>query len=224
LGKGERAAKKNLKKPSLAFVTYMGFNHDGSFDPTAITETDKEKEAEARSLLHEWWMGRMNPKMGWSPILKPDKAPLDFGMEGYNKYDNTSRSGQAVARCVVQATPERVMAYWCDTRSQINHKGVDVIESAFTVRSGVILFPANVPTISDRESCYREFVAPTKDEDDSYTNVSYTVSDERRPEVNGRVRIDAISCAIIKELPGSDGKASECFRMVKFNPHVSRRY
>jgi hypothetical protein len=126
----------------------------------------------------------------------------------------------AVARCVIQATPERVMAYWTDDRNAGNKEGADMIESTYTIKSGVFLFPVSVPGVSDRESCYREFYTPTKGEDGSYINVSYTVADERRPEVKGRVRIDALSCTVIKELPGSEGKASECFRMFRFNPHV----
>ena len=129
----------------------------------------------------------------------------------------------AVVRCVVQATPERVMAYWNDDRNAGNQAGTDMIESSYTVKAGVILFPVSVPTISDRESCYREFYTPTQDEDNSFINVSYTVSDERRPEVKGRVRVDALSCTTVNVLPGSNGNASECFRMFKFNPHVRQR-
>ena len=130
----------------------------------------------------------------------------------------------AVARCVIQATPERVIAYWNDDRNAGNQAGTDMIESSYTVKAGVILFPVSVPTISDRESCYRDFYTPTQDEDNSYINVSYTVSDERRPEVKGRVRVDALSCTTINVLPGSNGNASECFRMFKFNPHVRQRF
>jgi hypothetical protein len=78
--------KRQKKVPSLAEVTFKGFNHDGAFDPAAITDTDKAKEAEARSLLRAWWTSRADSAMGWLPILKPDKTPLDFGMEGFNKY------------------------------------------------------------------------------------------------------------------------------------------
>jgi hypothetical protein len=99
-----------------------------------------------------------------------------------------------------------------------------MIESTYTIKSGVILFPVSVLTISDRESCYREFYTPSRDEDGSYINVSYTVADERRPEVKGRVRVDALSCTTMKVLPGSNGNATECFRMFKFNPHVRQRH
>ena len=106
------------------------------------------------------------------------------------------------------------MAYFNDDRNAGNQAGTDMIESTYTIKAGVVLFPVSVPTISDRESCYREFYTPTHGEDDSFINVSYTASDERRPEVKGRVRVDALSCTTVNVLPGSNGNASECFRML----------
>jgi hypothetical protein len=87
--------KKKRKRPSIAEVTFKGFNHDGSFDPAAITDIDKEKEAEARSLVSAWWTSRADPAMGWSPLLKPDRSPLDMDVKGVHRYVR-EKPGQAL--------------------------------------------------------------------------------------------------------------------------------
>jgi hypothetical protein len=52
--------------------------------------------------VHDWWMQRMNPKMGWTEMLKEDKSRLDHGMSGYHKY---VRAKQAQRSCPAAAHP-----------------------------------------------------------------------------------------------------------------------
>jgi hypothetical protein len=33
-----------------------------------------------------------------------------------------------------------------------------------------------------------------------------------------QVRIESLACFLVKEAPGTEGKRSECWRMVRFNP------
>ncbi|GMI53207.1 hypothetical protein TeGR_g7560, partial [Tetraparma gracilis] len=68
----------------LAEVTFKGFDHSGEFNTAEHTDMDRAKKKEAEELLHEWWMQRMNPKMGWTEMLKEDESRLDHGMSGYH--------------------------------------------------------------------------------------------------------------------------------------------
>ncbi|GMI32629.1 hypothetical protein TeGR_g3095 [Tetraparma gracilis] len=68
----------------LAEVAFKGFNHNGEYDPSKLTEMDKAKKEEAEKLQHEWWMGRMNPKNKWVEMLKEDESRLDNGISGYH--------------------------------------------------------------------------------------------------------------------------------------------
>ncbi|GMI28795.1 hypothetical protein TeGR_g1842 [Tetraparma gracilis] len=92
---------------SLAEVTFKGFDHHGDFNPAEHTDLDRAKKAEAEGLVEAWWRGGMNPKMGWTELLKKDKSRLDHGMSGYYKYDAETRFGEAMAHCYVDATPKQ---------------------------------------------------------------------------------------------------------------------
>ncbi|GMI55003.1 hypothetical protein TeGR_g1890, partial [Tetraparma gracilis] len=77
------AGKKRKKKP-LSEITFQGFDHNGEYNETEHTDTDRAKKEEAEGLLHDWWMQRMNPKMNWTEMLKEDTSRLDHGMSGYH--------------------------------------------------------------------------------------------------------------------------------------------
>jgi hypothetical protein len=218
-GDKKKKKKKKKKRPSLADVTYLGFDHSGEYDPSEITATDGEKLAEAEALLQHWWGQRMNPKMGWEAMLALDESPLELGVVGVRKYDKATRCGMAVARASIDATPKQVFGLFVDERFQTitNH----VIESSYTTAVELLHLPVDFPTISDRESLYRE--CRTKNaKDRSYLSVGYTITDERQPEVSGRVRVEGLGFVAVKELPGSEGERSEVFRLSRVDPKVSQ--
>jgi hypothetical protein len=171
---------------SLAEVTFKGFDHHGDFNPAEHTDLDRAKKAEAEGLVEAWWRGGMNPKMGWTELLKKDKSRLDHGMSGYYKYDAETRFGEAMAHCYVDATPKQVMGYQADRRSDFGEQ--EILETTYTTNTGLLQLPVSIPTISDRESLYRGTTFKN-DGGNSYVYVGYTIEDERRPAVRGKVRI-----------------------------------
>jgi hypothetical protein len=183
---GRRKVMKE-KGPSLSEVVFKGFDHNGEFDEAEHTDTDLAKKEEVEKLLHDWWMQRMNPKMGWTEMLKEDGSRLDHGMSGYHKYDKESSCGMAMAHGFVNATPKQVAGLYADARSAAL-LSTDSLESSYTAEIAVLQIPIPIPTVSDRETVYRSawFM---NDQDNSYLSVSYTVKDERRPEDGGKVRI-----------------------------------
>jgi hypothetical protein len=134
IGKGKNNKKPKKKRASLAEVAFKGFDHHGKHNPAELIETDKARKAEAEALLLEWWMGRMNPKMGWEELLKEDKSRLDHGVSGYHAYDKESRCGRAIASCTINATPKQVMGLYADDRRTRATPNQDVIETTY-VRS-----------------------------------------------------------------------------------------
>jgi hypothetical protein len=178
---------KNKKKqgPPLSEVAFKGFDHNGEYNLAEHTDTDRAKKEESAKLLHDWWMQRRNPMMGWTEMLKEDKSRLDHSMSGYHTYDHESRCGRAMAHCFVNATPAQVAGLYADAR---NARMVsDILESSYTAEIGVVQIPISIPTISDRESLYRS-VWFRNDQDNSYHYTAYTVEDERRPVEGGKVR------------------------------------
>ncbi|GMI32288.1 hypothetical protein TeGR_g10567, partial [Tetraparma gracilis] len=171
IGKGKNTKKPKKKRAPLTEVAFKGFDYHGKHNPAEVTETDKERKAEAEVLLHEWWMQRMNPKMGFEELLKEDKSRLDHGVSGYH---------------------------------------------AYTSSVGLLNVPIPIPTVSDRESLYRA-VNIKDDAARSFSAVSYTIEDERRPPVSGKVRVDGLFLFVAREAPGSEGERSECFRLSRTN-------
>jgi hypothetical protein len=112
IGKKNKKKKKKKKGPSLSEVTFKGFDHNGDYNTAEHTDLDRAKREEAEKLLHEWWMQRMNPKMGWEEILNEDKSRLSEGVTGFAKYDDVTRCGEGMAHCYVNATPKQVCG-WC---------------------------------------------------------------------------------------------------------------
>jgi hypothetical protein len=116
-----------------------------------------------------------------------------------------------VASCVVDATPAQVFGYFTDRRSSGGRGGAEVIDSTVTTSLEFLPIKIGVMGISDRESLYRT-AKVRNDRTNVYTNVAYSVKDPKKPEVAGKVRVDALSVFIVKPLPGSEGKRSECWR------------
>jgi hypothetical protein len=164
-----------------------GFDHNSEYNPAEHTETDKARKAEAEALTHDWWMQRMNPKMGWTEVLKEDESRLDHGLSGYHTYDHESRCGRAMAHCYVNATPAQVAGCFADRRN--NDLSSEILESSYTTMVGFVEIPIPIPTISDREALYRS-VWFRNDRDHSLVSLSYTVEDERKPVAGGKVRIE----------------------------------
>jgi hypothetical protein len=63
----------------------------------------------------------------------------------------------------------------------------EVLDSTYTAETSLMQIPIPIPTISDRESLYRS-VNVRNEQDRSFTNVAYSVEDERRPVEGGKVR------------------------------------
>jgi hypothetical protein len=163
-----------------------GFDHNGQYNPAEHTETDKARKAEAEALTHDWWMQRMNPKVGWEEMLKEDKSRLDHGMSGYHKYDKESSCGMAMAHCYVSATPKQLAGYYADIRNNASESS-EFLDFAYTSKTVFKAWPVPIPTISDRESLFRS-VWFRNDEDHSYIEVSYTLEDARKQVGKGNVR------------------------------------
>jgi hypothetical protein len=169
----------------LAEVTYSGFDYNKKYDASEHTNTDVAKEEEALKLVHKWWMSRMDPKANWAPI-----DDLDLDVTGISTYDAGERCGKAMAHCTINATPKQVMAYFADRRNSSNLDG-DVLESTYTTSTELLPVPVGIATISDREILYRS-VFVRNDEEESYTNVGYSIEDDRRPIEKGKVRMEQL--------------------------------
>jgi hypothetical protein len=185
IGKNKKKQKK--KRLRLSEVVFKGFDHNGEFNPAEHTDVDRAKKEEAEKVLHDWWMQRMNPKMGWTEMLQEDGSRLDHSMSGYHTYDHESHCGRAMAHCYVNATPAQVAGCYADPRN--NDLSSEVLESSYTTLVGFFEIPIPIPTISDRESLYRS-VWFRNGQDNSIVSLSYTVEDERKPVVGGKVRIE----------------------------------
>ncbi|GMI54672.1 hypothetical protein TeGR_g1117 [Tetraparma gracilis] len=198
---------KNKKQgPPLAEVAFKGFDHNGEFNPAEHTDVDRAKKEEAEKVLRDWWMQRMNPKMGWTEMLKEDKSRLDNGMSSYHKYDDETRCGRAMAHCYVNATPKQAAGYYADIRNNAS-TSTEVLETSYTTMLGCKQLPIPILTISDREVLYRN-VWFRNDQDHSFMSMSYTVED---------VRVESLSCTVFKEAPGTEGEGSEVWRMTSTN-------
>jgi hypothetical protein len=87
----------------------------------------------------------------------------------------------------------------------------------YTTKTGIIIVPIPVPTISDREFLFRSAIFGN-DREHSYIEVGYNVEDERRPVGGGRVRVESLAAFIVKEAAGTEGEGSEVWRAIRFNP------
>jgi hypothetical protein len=81
------------------------------YDASAVTATDRLKTEEAKGLMHDWWMQRMNPNAGWTDMKEQSGEPLGMGVSGVSQYSAARRCGEGVAHCIVNATPEQCMGY-----------------------------------------------------------------------------------------------------------------
>ncbi|GMI20062.1 hypothetical protein TeGR_g14243, partial [Tetraparma gracilis] len=210
---GKKQKKQKKKGPPLSEVTFNGFDHNGEYNTAEHTDVDRAKKEEAEKLLHHWWMQRMNPKMKWTEMLKEDKSRLDHGISAYGRYDHEAHCGDAVVHTYINATPHQVMGYFAD-RSKSAIISVDALDETYTADTSILQIPIPIPTVSDRESLYRS-VKFRNDEERSYTTVSYTVEDERKPVVKGKVRIESLASIVVKEAPGTEGEGSEVWRMAR---------
>ncbi|GMI54410.1 hypothetical protein TeGR_g4367 [Tetraparma gracilis] len=122
----------------IAEATFKGFDHHGRYDSGEHTDTDRAKKEEAEKLLHDWWMQRMNPKMGWTEMFKEDGSRLDHGLSGYH-------------------------AYFAD-RGRTKALAAEVLDSTYTAETRLMQIPIPIPTISDRESLYRSVNGDIGDE------------------------------------------------------------
>ena len=151
IGKNKKKQKK--KRLRLSEVVFKGFDHNGEFNPAEHTDVDRARKEEAEKLLHEWWMQRMNPKMGWTEMLKEDGSRLDHGMSGYHAYEAETRRGRAMAHGYVNATPAQVAGWYADSRSSVGSS--EVLERSYTAKTELFQIPIPIPTISDRESLFK---------------------------------------------------------------------
>jgi hypothetical protein len=195
-------------------VVYKGFDHNGEYDEGEHTDMDRAKKTEAEQLVHDWWMQRMNPKMGWEELLKEDKSRLDHGVSAFHVYDQATRIGKGMAHCFVNATPKQVFGWAADRRTRSSN--IEYLNPTYTTSTGVLQIPIPVPLIDDRESVYRS-VKFRNDQDNSYAQVDYTVEVAERPVEGGKVRIEALACIVVKEAPGSEGEKSECWRVSQYD-------
>jgi hypothetical protein len=187
-GKKFVASKKKKTKnklPPLTEVAFKGFDHNGEYNTAEHTDEDRARKVEVEKLLHDWWMQRMNPKMGWTEMLKEDKSRLDSGVTTYHKYDKETRHGEAMAHCYVNATPKQVAGVSADQR-EASSLSTEILDVSYTTEVGLLQIPIPIPTLSDREALYRNAWF-RNEQDNSYTKAVYTTEDERRPEEGGKV-------------------------------------
>ncbi|GMI25561.1 hypothetical protein TeGR_g10462 [Tetraparma gracilis] len=163
IGKNKKN-KKNKKKegPSLSEVTFKGFDHNGKFNPAEHTDLDRAKKEEAEKLLHEWWMQRMNPKMGWTELLKEDMSRLDHGMSGYHAYDKEARNGRAMAHCYeAPGTEGEKSECWRMTLSDFKfQKGLGFINSMAATKAGEYITDPLMSTKLKVELLVKEYKPP----------------------------------------------------------------
>jgi hypothetical protein len=120
-----------------------------------------------------------------------------------------------VVHTYINAMPHQVMGYFAD-RSKAMVVAAETLDVTYTVDTALLQIPIPIPTVSDRESLYRS-VKFRNDEERSYTTVFYTVEDERKPVVKGKVRIESLAATVVKEAPGTEGEKSEVWRMSRTN-------
>ncbi|GMI34086.1 hypothetical protein TeGR_g2229 [Tetraparma gracilis] len=215
---GKKKKQKKKKGPSLAEVTYKGFDYDKTYNEAEHTDTDKARKAEAEKLGWEWWSQRYNPKYKFKPILGKGGAPLELNVQGFHTYDDEAHIGMGIGHCIVNAPPKQVFAFYNDRRQAGTLDGIEVLESTPTASTEFIHVPIEVRTISDREALYRAVNMREKGADgyDYFTSLGYSIdNDELKPVTKGRVRMENLYCFVVREAPGSEGKASECLRMLR---------
>ncbi|GMI41246.1 hypothetical protein TeGR_g3202 [Tetraparma gracilis] len=144
IGKKNKKKKKKKKGPSLSEVTFKGFDHNGDYNTAEHTDLDRAKREEAEKLLHEWWMQRMNPKMGWEEILNEDKSRLSEGVTGFAKYDDVSRCGEGMAHCYVNATPKQVCGWYANNLRTDKSESYERLEQTYTTSVNIMQIPIPV--------------------------------------------------------------------------------
>jgi hypothetical protein len=149
--------KKKKKGPSLAAVTLMGFDHNGQYDESEHTETDAAKMAEATKMMNDWWVQRMNPRFGFSPVLGEGSAPLELNVQCLYALDEASGRGRGIGHCIIDATPAQTMGFYADRRNK-THVGAEVIDSTYTTSLELL-------QLADKEVLYRSVFKRTKGED-----------------------------------------------------------
>jgi hypothetical protein len=146
-------------------------------------------------------MGRMNPKMGWKEILNEDESRMSKGVTSFVKYDHEARCGKGMAHCFVNATPRQICGWYAHDLTKA-YDGFERVDATYTTSLNVTQIPIPLPTISPREALtrsawFRNEAAPKSIHPDrewagepgrSFTIVSYSVEDERRPAEAGKVR------------------------------------
>jgi hypothetical protein len=140
--------------PPLSEVAFKGFDHHGQYSEAEHTDMDRAKKEEAEKLLNDWWMRRMNPRMGWEQLLKEDKSRLDNGLSVYHAYDDETRCGRAIAHCYVNATPAQVMGVYVDRRTAASTSS-EVVDLSYTTATTLSQVPIPIPAVSNRDALYR---------------------------------------------------------------------
>ncbi|GMI30069.1 hypothetical protein TeGR_g6473 [Tetraparma gracilis] len=153
IGKKNKKKKKKKKGPSLSEVTFKGFDHNGDYNTAEHTDLDRAKREEAEKLLHDWWMQRMNPKMGWEEILNEDKSRLSEGVTGFAKYDDVSRCGEGMAHCYVNATPKQVCGWYANNLLTDKSESYERLEQTYTTSVNIMQIP-----IPEEEAGWKESV------------------------------------------------------------------
>jgi hypothetical protein len=106
---GKKKKQKKKKGPSLAEVTYKGFDYDKTYNEAEHTDTDKARKAEAEKLGWEWWSQRYNPKYKFKPIVGKGGAPLELNVQGFHTYDDEAHIGMGIGHCIVRCSVHIVL-------------------------------------------------------------------------------------------------------------------
>jgi hypothetical protein len=208
-GEGKESAESEDSPTPLPEIVHKGYDHDGTYDESLHTPEDKKQIASAVDLL-QTLVG--SAPSSWEVLSQDDGTQFGSGLQGWFKYNSATKWGEAVAVMPqINAKPAQVLAKHVHA---FGDGGVETIHRDYTTRVEYMEIPFPAP-FSQREMLYRGVIK--KFDDGSFIDVSYSVEDDRKPAA-GAKRMNVNYAMWVRPKEGSDGKASEVWRMLRVSP------
>jgi len=205
----------------LSEVVFRGYDL-ATHSETMHTANDNEKVKRIMVTMESFAAECATPDSAaqnkWTPALDASGSLLDADVQGYGKYDSSSRFGESFARTEITATPAQVFAYYQDPRAKTseNMSLFEKVERTAGSEIEYLRIPANYPGVSDREALTKSVWKAL--DDGSFVYVAFGCGDSRKPLTRGIVRMKTELVCHVRPLAGSDGKRSEVRKVLRINP------
>jgi len=226
----------------FAETTFHGFGHDGKYDESLHTESDKKQTELGASNIErclqecsaaeaEFQDGRRSSHRrsststsSWKKNLKTaDGSPLPQGTTCFFRYDSDARTGMAFAKVEVKASPAQVMGHYQDERREWSDS-FSAEERIFfdgTIQLSFLPMPATMMFMSNRESLARGVYKRVGNENEKGIMLTqYEVLDERKPIAKGALRIGSEYILMAREKAGSGEMITELMCYLAIDPKL----